>query len=93
MNTNTITAVHVTETPEAIAITCVDIAPTWGTIGLLFRRLIASREWAALDAGKEELARVFAMAQAFHDISKTLTDAQAQKAAKSMAQSLKEQGF
>lgn len=93
MTTETVTAINVTETPESIKVTRVDIPPTWGAIGRIVWLLIAGREWKALAAYREELARVFAMAQALTDIAKDLDEAQQQKVAKSMAQSLTEQGF
>lgn len=93
MNTQQLTVIDINENPAKVTASVVNITPTWGTIGLLVWRLIASREWRALAEYRSELARVFAMAQAFGDIAKDLTDAQASKAAKSMAQAMKEQGF
>lgn len=93
MTTNQLTVIDITETAEKTTVTRVDITPTWGAIGLLVWRLIASREWRALAAYREELARVFAMAQALTDIAKDLPEAHQQRVAKVMAQSLTEQGF
>lgn len=44
------------------------MTPTWGEIGLIFWRLAASNEQTALNAGRPEMARAFAMAEALNQL-------------------------
>ena len=64
-----------TPTPETI-----DMTPTWGEIGQLMIRLALSKETKAFKAGQSEVARAFAMAQAYTVLYNELTPEQRQRA-------------
>ncbi|KWH50716.1 hypothetical protein [Burkholderia cepacia] len=71
----------------------IDLTPTWGEVGLLYARLAASREVKALEHMRPEAARAFAAAQALQAITATLTDAQADIVARTLAAELTKQGY
>ena len=54
----------------------IDMTPTWGEIGLIFIRIAMSNEQKALKAGRPEIARAFAMAEALSNVWGELTDEQ-----------------
>lgn len=71
----------------------IDITPTWGEIGRLMSLLIRGKEWRALDAARPEIARAFAMAEAIKELRPSLTEAQLQTLARTVAAELTKQGY
>ncbi len=71
----------------------IDMTPTWGEVGLLFKRLIQSNEKRAIAQMWSEHAKAFAAAQSLQAIMKTLTDEQRAIVGRTMVAELSKQGF
>ncbi|MFC3715192.1 hypothetical protein ACFONC_03380 [Luteimonas soli] len=71
----------------------IDMTPTWGEIGNVFRRFVESRETKAAMAMAPEIAKALAAAQALTAIQPTLTPDQATQVRHVMAVELAKQGF
>jgi len=71
----------------------IDITPTWGEWGNVYRRLAESGETNAIRHLREDYARAMAAAQALQNIRATLTDEQHAVVAKTLADELTKQGF
>lgn len=71
----------------------IDMTPTWGEVGLMYVRLAESKEVKAITQMRSEIARAMAMAQAFKNISETLTGEQKESAGKTIRIELAKQGF
>lgn len=71
----------------------IDMTPTWSEVGTLFFQLALSREVKALQAGKSEFLRGFAMATALNEILPDITDAQRAKVHETIARELAKHGL
>lgn len=71
----------------------IDMTPTWGEIGNVYRRLVESRETKAAKAMAPEIAKALAAAQALTAIEHTLTADQAAQVRHVMVAELAKQGF
>ncbi|WP_322075527.1 hypothetical protein [Burkholderia cenocepacia] len=71
----------------------IDLTPTWGEIGTLYTRLVASGELNALQKMRPEIARAFAAAEALKLIQATLTEGQKKVVAKTLTEELAKQGY
>lgn len=71
----------------------INMAPTWGEIGLLFMRLALSKETAAIKEMRSEVARAMAAAEALSVIRDTLTEEQTKIVSATITRELRKQGF
>lgn len=71
----------------------IDLTPTWGEWGLIYRRLAESGETQALRPLRPDLAAAFAAASAFNAIRATLTDEQVAIATRVLTEELTKQGY
>jgi hypothetical protein len=71
----------------------IDLTPTWGAFGNLYRHFAEEGNAAALRELRPELAKALAAAQALQAIRATLTDEQAETVAKTLALELARQGY
>lgn len=72
----------------------VNIAPTWGEIGVIVRRLaISGEQHAAILKIWPEAARAFAAAEALHQVMPLLNNEQKGVVAKTLTQELGKQGY
>lgn len=71
----------------------IDVIPTWGEVGNVYRRLVESAETKAAKAMGPEIAKALAAAQALTAIQPTLTIEQAAEVRHVMAVELAKQGF
>ncbi|MBW8833063.1 MAG: hypothetical protein JF606_27505 [Burkholderiales bacterium] len=71
----------------------IDVTPTWGEWGAIYRRLAESGARKALAALQADFARAMASCEALKRITATLTDEQAALVSKTMASELAKQGF
>ncbi len=71
----------------------IDVTPTWGEVGLLHHRLVMSKELKALQMMHPEVAKAFALAQAYTAIAKRLPDELRTEAKQIVAVELKKQGI
>lgn len=71
----------------------IDLTPTWGEFGKLYRTFAESGEAKAIKELRSELAKAMAAAQALQAIQSTLTDEQAVIVSKTMTAELTKQGF
>lgn len=71
----------------------INVTPTWGAVGNLFFRLVRAGEVDALEKIMPEVAKVFAIAEAFRAILGSLDCAQALRAQEVIAREMKKQGF
>lgn len=71
----------------------IDVTPTWGEVGNVYRRLVESAETKAAKAMGPEIAKALAAAQALTAIQHTLTADQAERVRHVMAAELAKQGF
>ncbi len=71
----------------------IDVTPTWGEIGNVYRRLVESAETKAAKAMGPEIAKALAAAQALTAIQDTLTTDQAERVRRIMVAELAKQGF
>ena len=73
--------------------TRVNIAPSWGEVGSIVRRLAMSGEQHALLNIWPEAAKAFAAAEALQQVLPLLNDDQKAVVAKSLTQALGKQGY
>lgn len=73
--------------------TFINVTPTWGEWGRIYRLLAESGECKALIALREDFARAMASCAALSDITTTLTDTQAARVSVIMEIELTKQGF
>lgn len=66
---------------------------SWGDVALVYRRLAESGERRALEAMREEIARMGAAAEALNAITKDLPDALQQRVSEVIVSELAKQGF
>lgn len=71
----------------------IDMTPTWGEWGNIYRRFAESGEVQAIRSLKPDYAKAMAAAQALHEIRSTLTDEQAAIVAKTLSAELVKQGY
>ncbi|WP_019939745.1 hypothetical protein [Bordetella sp. FB-8] len=71
----------------------INLTPTWGEWGNVYRRFAESGERKAIVALREDFARAMASTQALQNILHTLSDAQQVKVEHTMAEELAKQGF
>lgn len=71
----------------------IDLTPTWGEIGNVYARLVASNEQKALEGMRSEAARAFAAAEALQQIQAQLPDELREIACRVMAVELAKQGI
>ena len=71
----------------------VNIAPSWGEVGSIVRRLAMSGEQHALLNIWPEAAKAFAAAEALQQVLPLLNDDQKAVVAKSLTQALGKQGY
>ena len=71
----------------------INLTPTWGEWGNVYRRFAESGERKAIVALREDFARAMASTQALQNILHTLSDAQQVKVEQTMAEELAKQGF
>jgi hypothetical protein len=71
----------------------IDLTPTWSEVGHIFFRLAVSNERRALEAGKSEFVRGFAMATALNEVLPELTDEQRERVHACIAREMKKHGF
>jgi hypothetical protein len=74
-------------------LTAIDITPTWGEFGNIYRRFAETGETKAVRELRSELAKAMAAAQALNAIRATLTDAQAETVSKAVTAELAKQGY
>lgn len=75
------------------AATSIDLTPTWGEIGNLYRRLAETGEVAAITRMASEFAKAMAAAQALTDLLPSLTDDQTARMKQTIVAELTKQGF
>ena len=73
--------------------TFINVTPTWGEWGRIYRLLAESGERMALVALREDFARAMASCTALNCITTTLTDQQAARVSEIMEIELTKQGF
>jgi hypothetical protein len=71
----------------------IDLTPTWPEVGALFFTLARSKEVRAIEAGKSEFLRAFAMAGALNDLMPDLSDAQRETIHATIARELAKHGL
>lgn len=71
----------------------IDVTPTWGEVGNLFFRLVRAGKGDALEEIMPEVAKAFAIAEAFRAILDSLNGAQALRARDVMLREMEKQGF
>lgn len=71
----------------------INITPTWGEWGNVYRRFAESGERKAIVALREDFARAMASTQALQSILHTLTDEQQTIVSRTMTDELSKQGF
>lgn len=71
----------------------INITPTWGEWGNVYRRFAESGERKAIVALREDFARAMASTQALQSILHTLTDEQQAIVSRTMTDELSKQGF
>jgi hypothetical protein len=71
----------------------IDMTPTWSEVGNLFFRLAESREVKALQAGKSEFLRGFAMATALNELMPALSEEQCAQVHETIARELARHGL
>jgi hypothetical protein len=71
----------------------INVTPTWGAWGLIYRRLAESGERQAVSALREDFARAMASCEALNSIAATLSDEQTDCVSKIMVVELAKQGF
>lgn len=71
----------------------IDITPTWGEWGIIYRRFAESGERKAITALREDLARAMASCQALNVIGKTLTDEQRAIVSRVIVEELTKAGY
>ncbi len=74
-------------------LTAIDMTPTWGEFGNIYRRFAETGETKAVRELRSELAKAMAAAQALNAIRATLTDAQAETVSKAVTAELAKQGY
>ena len=74
-------------------LTAIDITPTWGEFGNIYRRFAETGETKAVRELRSELSKAMAAAQALNAIRATLTDAQAETVSKAVTAELAKQGY
>ncbi|WP_019939899.1 hypothetical protein [Bordetella sp. FB-8] len=71
----------------------INLTPTWGEWGNVYRRFAESGERKAIVALREDFARAMASTQALQSILHTLTDEQQTIVSRTMTDELSKQGF
>lgn len=71
----------------------INLTPTWGEWGNVYRRFAESGERKAIVALREDFARAMASTQALQSILHTLTDEQQAIVSRTMTDELSKQGF
>ena len=84
---------NTTETTAPADAGAIDITPTWGEWGNVYRRLAETGEAAAVRALRSDLARALAAAQALRTIRASLTDDQHRIVSATVAAELTKQGY
>jgi len=78
------------DTPKNL---CINLAPSWGEVGNIYRHLAMSGERVALEKAASEAARAFAAAEALYQIQRELPEHLNEKACRIITAELKRQGF
>ncbi|MEY2152339.1 hypothetical protein AB7849_15645 [Rhodanobacter sp. 115] len=71
----------------------IDLTPTWGELGNVYTRMAESGERAAARGMRGEVARAFALAEAFKKIHEALPADLREQAEKIVAAELRKQGI